>query len=68
VHPAHFTLNIAEETNNSRVGALNEQEGMSVAKVKKRKCLNHPAMECPSPNEPCIFTKTDKPKSIKQMN
>ncbi len=29
-------------------------------KRKKRKCLNHPAMECPTPNEPCVFTKTDK--------
>jgi quercetin dioxygenase-like cupin family protein len=22
---------------------------------KKRRCLNHPAMECPTPNEPCVF-------------
>jgi hypothetical protein len=68
VHPAHFPLNIAEETNNSRVVALNERAGMSVAKVKKRKHMDHPAMECPTPDEPCVFTKTDKPKSIKQMN
>jgi hypothetical protein len=29
-------------------------------KRKKGKCLNHPAMECPTPNEPCIFTKIRK--------
>jgi hypothetical protein len=31
----------------------------------RRKCLDHPAMECPTPNEPCIFTKTKKLKEIK---
>jgi hypothetical protein len=24
-------------------------------KRKRRKCLYHPAMECPTPNDPCIF-------------
>jgi len=28
--------------------------------TRKRKCLHHPAMECPTPDDPCIFTKTDK--------
>jgi hypothetical protein len=27
--------------------------------VNKRKCLYHPALECPTPNEPCIFTRQD---------
>jgi hypothetical protein len=68
VHPAHFPLNIAEETNNSRVVALNERARMSVTKVKKRKYMDHLAMECPTPDEPHVFTKANKPKSIKQMN
>lgn len=33
------------------------------SKLKKRKCLNHPAMECPTPNEPCVFTKKTVEKS-----
>lgn len=24
--------------------------------ARKKKCLYHPAMECPTPDEPCIFT------------
>jgi hypothetical protein len=28
--------------------------------AKKRKCLYHPAMDCPTPNEPCIFVLIEK--------
>jgi hypothetical protein len=31
----------------------------------RRKCLHHPAMKCPTPDEPCIFTRTEKPKKTK---
>jgi hypothetical protein len=27
---------------------------------KKRKCLYHPAMECPTPDETCIFVSIEK--------
>ncbi len=27
---------------------------------KKRKCLYHPAMDCPTPDETCIFTLIEK--------
>jgi len=33
--------------------------------MRRRKCLHHPAMECPTPDEPCIFTRTEKPKKTK---
>jgi len=29
--------------------------------VNKRKCLYHPLLECPTPDEPCIFTRQDWP-------
>jgi len=32
-------------------------------KLKNRKCLHHPAMKCPTPNETGIFTKTEKKKN-----
>jgi hypothetical protein len=42
---------------------MNEKD---LENVKKRKCLHHPAMECPSPSEPCIFTRTrNAPKGKK---
>jgi len=28
--------------------------------LKRKRCLNHPAMECPTPNEQCIFAKPKK--------
>lgn len=28
--------------------------------TRKRKCLFHPAMDCPTPNEPCIFRLIDE--------
>ncbi|HVP27055.1 MAG TPA: hypothetical protein VMT26_05250 [Candidatus Bathyarchaeia archaeon] len=36
------------------------------SKQKKRKCLYHPAMECPTPNEPCVFTKENSGKKLKR--
>ena len=30
---------------------------------KKRKCLYHPAMQCPTPEEPCIFTRDRSSKN-----
>jgi hypothetical protein len=35
----------------------------SESKPKKKKCLNHPAMECPTPNEQCIFTQKTSEKA-----
>jgi hypothetical protein len=45
-------------------------DGPGKGQVKKRKCLYHPALQCPTPNEPlssqgksdvapCCFTRTD---------
>jgi hypothetical protein len=31
-------------------------DGEGDRSVKKRKCLYHPALLCPSSEEPCIFT------------
>lgn len=31
-------------------------DGEGERSVKKRKCLYHPALLCPSSEEPCIFT------------
>jgi hypothetical protein len=28
--------------------------------LKRRKCLYHPAMKCPTPREPCIFALLEK--------
>jgi hypothetical protein len=28
--------------------------------TKKRKCLYHPAMDCPTPDETCIFVLIEK--------
>jgi hypothetical protein len=28
--------------------------------MRKRRCLFHPAMDCPTPNEPCIFILIDE--------
>jgi hypothetical protein len=28
--------------------------------AKKRKCLYHPAMDCPTPDETCIFVLIEK--------
>jgi len=28
--------------------------------IRKRRCLFHPAMDCPTPNEPCIFILIDE--------
>ena len=29
-------------------------------RIRKRKCLFHPAMKCLTPNEPCIFILIDE--------
>ncbi|MCJ7718637.1 hypothetical protein MUO69_01760 [Candidatus Bathyarchaeota archaeon] len=29
-------------------------------RTKRRKCLHHPAMECPTPDQQCIFSRMEK--------
>jgi hypothetical protein len=35
------------------------EKDMLTEEKARRKCLHHPAMECPTPNKPYVFTKAE---------
>jgi len=39
-----------------------KNDANSVKHARKRKCLYHPAMECPTPDKPCIFDQIEDMK------
>ena len=45
VKPYHKVETIAENSEGTRI---------------YRKCLYHPALRCPAPNQPCVFTESGK--------
>ena len=42
-----------------------QQKGVENA-MKREKCLFHPAMKCPTPEEPCVFVGLGEPKGIER--